>query len=127
MNAHDQLIDARSPDGMIDAIDCFSFYCQPNQLKINAEQVSILTVQIKVNTDLLLNEEKVDQKLLKCPLNKLLVARLKNSQVLFSFFVSITLVEWNVKSLYKSIKSWTKWKNKTDICLWENYGQQNIN
>jgi hypothetical protein len=28
-------------------------------------------------------------------LNKLLVARLKNSQVLFSFFVSITLVEWN--------------------------------
>lgn len=86
-------MDARSPDGMIDAIDCFSFYCQPNQLKINAEQVSILTVQIKVNTDLLLNEEKVDQKLLKCPLNKLLVARLKNSQVLFSFFVSITLVE----------------------------------
>jgi len=80
-------------DGMMDAIDCFSFYCQPNQLKINAEQVSILTVQIKVNTDHLLDESKVDPKRLVCPLNKLLVARLKNSQVLFSFFVSITLVE----------------------------------
>jgi len=48
---------------------------------------------VKVNTDMLANGEKIDQKLLKYPLNKLLVARLKNSQVLFSFFVSITLVE----------------------------------
>ena len=60
MHQNDQLVDPKSGDGMIDAIDCFSFYCQPNQLKINAEQVSILTVQIKVNTDLLLDETKVD-------------------------------------------------------------------
>ena len=40
-----------------------------------------------------MNQEKVDQKLLKNPLNKLLVARLKNSQVLFSYFVSISLVD----------------------------------
>ena len=77
--------------GSLDPIDCLSFYCQPNQLKINADQVSILTVQIKVNTDQLSN--KCDQSMLKYPLNKLLVARLKNSQVLFSFFVSITLCE----------------------------------
>ena len=44
----------------IDPIDCLSFYCQPNQLKIAAEQISILTVQVKVNTYLLMNEEKVD-------------------------------------------------------------------
>jgi hypothetical protein len=50
-------------------------------------------VQVKVNTDMLLNAEKVDQKLVKTPLNKLLVARLKNSQVLFSYFVSISLVD----------------------------------
>jgi len=37
MNGNDQLVDPKSPDGLIDAIDCFSFYCQPNQLKINAE------------------------------------------------------------------------------------------
>ena len=78
---------------MLDPIECFSFYCQPNQLKITAEQIQILTVQVKVNTDTLDDETKVEQRLLKQPLNKLLVARLKNSQVLFSFFVSITLVE----------------------------------
>jgi hypothetical protein len=77
----------------LEPIDCLSFYCQPNQLKISADQISILTVQVKVNTDMLVNEEKVDQKLLKNPLNKLLVARLKNSQVLFSYFVSISLVD----------------------------------
>jgi hypothetical protein len=42
---------------------------------------------------MLLDGKKVDQKLLKFPLNKLLVARLKNSQILFSFFVSLTLVD----------------------------------
>lgn len=50
----------KSGESLIDPVDCFSFYCQPNQLKINAEQVSILTVQIKVNTDLLQDENKVD-------------------------------------------------------------------
>lgn len=50
-------------------------------------------MQVKVNTELLCDESKVDQRQLKRPLNKLLVARLKNSQVLFSYFVSITLVE----------------------------------
>lgn len=42
---------------------------------------------------MLLDAGKVDQKLLRYPLNKLLVARLKNSQILFSFFVSLTLVD----------------------------------
>ena len=79
--------------GLIEPIDCLSFYCQPNQLKIAADQISILTVQIKVNMDNLENSDKVDQRLVKFPLNKLLVARLKNSQVLFSFFVSLTLVD----------------------------------
>ena len=77
----------------MDPIECLSFYCQPNQLKITADQIQILTVQVKVNTDSLEDENKVDQRLVKSPMNKLLVARLKNSQVLFSFFVSITLVE----------------------------------
>ena len=74
-------------------IDCLQFYCQPNQFKISADQIQILTVQIKVNTDMLNDGQKVDQRLLKYPLNKLLVARLKNSQILFSFFVSLTLVD----------------------------------
>lgn len=60
---------------------------------MTADQLQLLTVQVKVNTELLCDESKVDQRQLKRPLNKLLVARLKNSQVLFSYFVSITLVE----------------------------------
>ena len=42
---------------------------------------------------MLLDAKKVDQRQLRYPLNKLLVARLKNSQILFSFFVSLTLVD----------------------------------
>ena len=48
-------------------------------------------VQVKVNTDMIGKTEGGKDS--KKPMNKLLVARLKNSQVLFSFFVSITLVE----------------------------------
>lgn len=55
--------------------------------------MQILTVQIKVNNDLLNDKTRVDQESLKAPLSKLLVARLKNSQVLFSYFISITMVE----------------------------------
>lgn len=77
----------------MEPIDCLQFYCQPNQFKISADQIQILTVQVKVNTDSLMDSQKVDQRLLKYPLNKLLVARLKNSQILFSFFVSLTLVD----------------------------------
>lgn len=77
----------------LEPIECLQFYCQPNQLKIQADQLQLLTVQVKVNNELLCDEAKVDQRQLKRPLNKLLVARLKNSQVLFSYFVSITLVE----------------------------------
>lgn len=36
-------------------IDCLQFYCQPNQFKISADQIQILTVQIKVNTDMLID------------------------------------------------------------------------
>ena len=63
----------------MDPIECFSWYCQPNQLKIPADQSQILTVQVKVNHELLDDADKVDQRLVKLPLNKLLVARLKNS------------------------------------------------
>ena len=82
-------------EAKMEPIDCLSFYCQPNQLKISADQSQILTVQIKVNTDLLFDESRVDPKSLKQPCNKLLVARLKNSQVLFSYFVSLNLIDDN--------------------------------
>lgn len=82
-----------SKSGVLEPIDCFSFYCQPNQMKIAADQMQILTIQIKVNAEQLLDENKIDPKMLRAPINKLLVARLKNSQVLFSFFVSLNLTD----------------------------------
>lgn len=36
--------DLKLISNFVDPIDCLSFYCQPNQLKIAAEQISILTV-----------------------------------------------------------------------------------
>ena len=53
--------------GKVEPIECLSFYCQPNQLKIASSQVSILTIQIKVNTDILFDEDKVDPKALRLP------------------------------------------------------------
>ena len=37
-------------------IDCLQFYCQPNQFKINADQIQILTVQIKVNMEMMADQ-----------------------------------------------------------------------
>ena len=39
---------------------------------MTADQLQLLTVQVKVNTELLCDESKVDQRQLKRPLNKLL-------------------------------------------------------
>jgi hypothetical protein len=48
------------PSGHLEPIECLQFYCSPNLLKIGADQMQILSIQIKVNTELLLDEERVD-------------------------------------------------------------------
>ena len=48
---------------------------------------------IEVDTTKLLDPARVDQEALKKPQSKLLVARLKNSKVLFSFFLVISIVD----------------------------------
>ena len=45
---------------MLQPIDCVQFHCQPNQLKINCDSMQILTVQVKVNMDLLNDKMRVD-------------------------------------------------------------------
>lgn len=49
-----------APDSKLEPIDCLSFYCQPNQLKIHAESVAVLGVQVKVNCDLMQDGDKVN-------------------------------------------------------------------
>ncbi len=75
----------------------FEFYCQPGNMKIPASQQGFLNVLIKVNTVKLATLEaslsdKAFKKLLSKPINKLLIARLKDTSVLYSFFVSINLI-----------------------------------
>lgn len=78
-------------DKALDPLQYLEFYCQPNLLKIGAGSQGILNVLIKVNTQKLSGQE-MSRKALKRPINKLLVARLKDSSLLFSFFVSISII-----------------------------------
>lgn len=66
-------------------------------MKIPASQQGFLNVLIKVNTGKLatLEESLSDKdfkKILSKPINKLLIARLKDTSVLYSFFVTINLI-----------------------------------
>lgn len=60
-------------------------------LKIAAGQQSFLNVLVKVNTTRL-TTEVTDPKAYKRPINKLLIARLKDTSLLFSFFVSVSVI-----------------------------------
>ena len=68
------------------------FFCQPGNLKICAGQQQFLNVLIKVNTVGLNGLEGEDKLLLDKPIRKLLIARLKETGILFSFFVTIDLI-----------------------------------
>ena len=48
---------------------------------------------IEVDTTKLLDPKRVDPAALERPMTKLLVARLKNSKVLFSYFLRLHLVD----------------------------------
>jgi hypothetical protein len=83
-----------SSDGEDQGVDIhkyLEFYCQPSALKITANQQAFLNVLIKVNTAKL-SSEVSDQELLRRPVNKLLIARLKDTSVLFSYFISISMI-----------------------------------
>lgn len=81
----------------VDLTPYFEFYCQPGNMKIPASQQAFLNVLIKVNTVKLATlEESLSEKdfkrILSKPINKLLIARLKDTSVLYSFFVTINLI-----------------------------------
>lgn len=86
------------PDDQItDLTPYLEFFCQPGNLKFTPDQQQFLNVLIKVNTMRLATLEsslskKHFNKLFNQPINKLLIARLKDTGVLFSFFVTINLI-----------------------------------
>lgn len=66
-------------------------------MKIPASQQGFLNVLIKVNTIKLASleanlPEKHFKRILSKPINKLLIARLKETGVLYSYFVSLNLI-----------------------------------
>ena len=67
-------------------------------MKIPASQQGFLNVLIKVNTIKLASleanlPEKQFKRALSKPINKLLIARLKETGVLYSYFVSVNLID----------------------------------
>lgn len=81
------------PAQKLDPLDCISFSLKKSKVKIQASETRTLTIFIEVDTMKLLDPKRVDQAALERPMTKLLVARLKNSKVLFSYFLRLHLVE----------------------------------
>ena len=70
--------------------DCMTFYCLPPVLKVGATTQAILSVQLQMN------HEKIAQlpkELLQMQMTKLLVARIKNTKLIQSFYLTINLTE----------------------------------
>lgn len=92
-----------SPNGdledseLIDLTHLFEFFCQPGSLKFTPSQQQFLNILIKVNTVKLATFEstvpkKKLRRLFAQPINKLLMARVKDTAILLSFYVTISLI-----------------------------------
>ncbi|CDW87069.1 UNKNOWN [Stylonychia lemnae] len=89
-NSQDGNSDASQQDD-IDLSQYLEFYCQPSNLKLPMNSQGFLNVLIKVNS-LRLNNEVSTEQLLRKPINKLLIAKLKDTNVLFHYFISISMI-----------------------------------
>lgn len=81
------------PVTKLDPLDCITFSFKKQKVKLQPSETRTLSIFIEVDTLKLLNPKRVDQSALQRPLSKLLVARIKNSKILFSYFLAINLVE----------------------------------
>ena len=70
-----------------------NFSLKKHKVKLQPSETRTLAIMVEVDTTKLLDADRVDQDNLKQPQTKLLVARLKNSKVLFSFFLVINIVD----------------------------------
>ena len=72
--------------------ECMTFFCQPAVLKVGNKAPAILNVQLKVDHAKLNN---LPEEVLNMTLTKLLVARVKGSNLIQSFYVTINLLDSN--------------------------------
>lgn len=74
----------------VEVFECMSFFCQPNVLPVNDKAPAILNVQLKVDLEKL---EKLPEEQLRLHLTKLLIARVKGTNLLQSFYVTLKVVD----------------------------------
>ena len=74
----------------VEVFDCMSFFCQPNVLPVGDEAQAILNVQLKVDIYKL---NALPEKQIKMNLTKLLIARVKGTNLLQSFYVTLHVVD----------------------------------
>ena len=70
--------------------DCMTFFCLPAVLKVGPDSTSLLTVQVQIN------QEKISRlplELLQMQMTKLLVARIRNTKLIQSFYLTINLTQ----------------------------------
>ena len=67
-----------------------TFFCLPAVLKVGPGQASLLTVQVQINQDKI---SKLPSELLYMKMTKLLVARIKGTKLIQSFYLTINLTQ----------------------------------
>lgn len=77
-------------EDMCRVFECMVFFCQPSVLPLVGGETGILNVQIKLDVDKL---NALPRSVLKTPLSKLLIARLKDTNLLQSYYVTLQLIE----------------------------------
>ena len=87
--------DAEEDDDSFEArqhqvFECMTFFCQPAVLKVGGRAPSMLNVQLKVDHERL---NRLPEDVLSMTLTKLLVARVKGSNLIQSFYVTIRLLD----------------------------------
>ena len=69
--------------------DCMTFFCLPAVLKVGPDAHALLTVQLQINHEKI---KRLPQHLLQMQMTKLLVARIKNTKLIQSFYLTINLL-----------------------------------
>jgi hypothetical protein len=77
---------------VVDLSKHIEFFCQPALMKFSQGQQGFLNILAKVDSASI-SEEIKSARDLRRPINKLLIARVKDSNLLFSFFLSISLID----------------------------------
>ena len=70
--------------------DCMTFFCLPAVLKVGPDSTSLLTVQVQINQEKI---SRLPQELLQMQMTKLLVARIRNTKLIQSFYLTINLTQ----------------------------------